>query len=133
MNRARRLPTPQPEPVEQGLWAKAVETIGEEAAALLSRDFGGRRIYLPTHPGAHHPLSVCIGQANAEALARALAGEYLEPPLTAGKRLRILERLKAGQTPAQISRALGCTRRFVFYVKAEAGEEPAADDQPRLI
>lgn len=110
---------------EQGPWNRAIEVLGLEAADLLSRDFGGRRVYVPRQErlGPSHPLAECLGLERAGKLAEAIGGEEIEPPLTAGKRVRILELLLAGQRPDAIARQLGCTRRFVTKVAAEANQD----------
>lgn len=110
---------------EQGPWSRALEVLGQDAADLLSRDFGGRRIYVPRKDrlGPDHPLAACLGTQDAGRLADAIGGEEIEPPLTRGKRLRILALLLEGQKPDSIARQIGCTRRFVTRVAAEANED----------
>lgn len=122
-----------PQPETHGPWQRAVEILGPEGVALLSRDFGGKRVYVPRNPGPDHPLSVCLGHKLALDLADALVQEFLEPPLTAGKRLRILQLLQQGEKPERISHMIGCSRRFVFKVRSENQERLETSRQLPLL
>ncbi len=119
--------------VDAGPWHRAVEIVGPEGAALLSRDFAGRRLYIPAAPGPDHPLSVCLGHPLATELAKALVGSYLDAPLTAGRRLRILTLLAQGEKPERISRIVGCSRSYVFKLQAEERDRQAKADQGDLF
>lgn len=121
-------------PIEDvGPWRTAVEIVGDKAAAQLSRDFAGRRVYVPATLTADHPLAVSVGHELALKLCKALAGSELAAPLTAGRDLRILELLAAGTRPERIGPIVGCSRSHVFRVKAAAEKRQAKDAQPRLI
>ena len=113
-------------PQKQTQWAYVVELIGEAAADRLSRDFGGRRVFVPKSLGEHHPLAASIGLEAARTLVANIGPGDLEPPLSQGRRLRIVELLKAGWKAERIGPAVGCSRRTVFRVKAALAE---ADDQ----
>ncbi len=97
--------------------------IGPEAWGRLQTDFGGRRLYVPEKPGEHHPLAVSIGLELAQRLGRHFSQEYLEIPLALKKRTLIARMLAQGVSPAEIARALHCTRRHVYAVKSEIEAE----------
>ncbi|NBB17025.1 helix-turn-helix domain-containing protein [Caulobacter sp. SLTY] len=130
MSAARKSPAGPP---REGAWATAAEVLDAEALDLLSRDFGGRRIYIPRALGEDHPLVVSIGLDAARLLVEALAGEELEPPLTGGKRLRILEALDRGEKPEQIARALGVSRSWIFKLKKRRDDAAKEAEQPTLF
>ncbi|MBI1408142.1 MAG: helix-turn-helix domain-containing protein [Caulobacter sp.] len=119
---------PDPSP-----WQRTLEVLGEAGGARLSRDFAGKRVYIPRQPGPDHALSVCLGHDQALILAEALAGEELEPPLTAGRRLRILELLAQGEKPERISHAVGVSRRYVFRLKKRVEDDEQQARQMSLF
>jgi len=107
-----------------------IELIGAEAAERLSAERGFDGIYVPRNPGPNSPLVVVLGQGAADVLAQAYGGEKLMLPVGPGRRARI-RALKAQRlTIGAIARTVGCCRRHVYEVLAEA--EPAAENPPLL-
>jgi hypothetical protein len=115
---------------EAPAWPQVAAVLGEEAATLMSRTFGGRRLYVPRTVGIHHPLTVCIGPVRAGQLCEFMGGHSVEPTLLPGKRARIVELGAAKVQKAEIARRIGCTERHVYQVLAEARGEAAATGQP---
>lgn len=97
-----------------------VELIGENATASLIACFGGTRLYVPHSPAADDALTRAVGPAAAQKLAKMLGGERVEVPKPPPRRMQILELRATGHSVDAIARALGCTRRRVFQVLAEA-------------
>lgn len=118
---------------EGSIWSQVIELVGLDAAACLSKDFGGRRIYIPRAPGEDHVISASIGHEKAKALAEGLAGIDLEPPISLGRRMVVVGMLRAGKKPEQISAALHCPRKFVFRVKKQLEEDEARARQLPLL
>jgi hypothetical protein len=96
------------------------ELIGLEGASQLVAAYGGTRIYIPQTAEPEDTLSESIGHSAACALARMYGGERIEVPNPPPRRLRILELRATGLSIDAIARSLGCTRRRVFQVMAEA-------------
>jgi hypothetical protein len=96
------------------------ELIGLEGASRMVKAYGGTRIYVPHTPEPEDTLSESIGHLAACALARMYGGERIEVPNPPPRRLRILELRTTGLSIDAIARSLGCTRRRVFQVMAEA-------------
>jgi hypothetical protein len=95
------------------------ERIGPQAAERLISAYGGRRIYVPARARQGHALAELLGGAFAD-LQAAFAGEQVEVALgkpTGALRAAILA---ADGSHAAVSRRLGCTRRYVRRVRAEA-------------
>lgn len=128
---ARRQTSAEPiEPIDEDrpLFPQVAAAIGVEAATGLSRVLGGRRIYIPRVAGPHHPLSEGAGQAAAEIICGMLSGRFLDVPLTAGKRARIIELSRAGRRRADVASIVGCSERHVYQVLAdEEGGSAQAD------
>lgn len=94
--------------------------IGEEATARLVANFGGTRLYVPHFPGPQDALARAVGVGAALKLAQTFGGERMEVPKPPPRRVQILELRAAGHSVEAIARTLGCTRRRVFQVLAEA-------------
>ena len=94
--------------------------IGEEAARKLIASFGGTRLYVPHSPGADDALARAVGAGAALKLAEMFGGERVELPKPPPRRTQILTMRAAGRSVEEIARTLGCTRRRVFQVLAEA-------------
>lgn len=94
--------------------------IGHEAAARLVAAFGGTRIYVPQFPEPDDTLSDSIGHHAALMLARIYGGDRIEVPNPTPRRIRIIALRADGLSVDAIARSLGCTRRRVFQVLAEA-------------
>ena len=102
------------------LLAQLLDTIGEEATTDLIASFGGTRLYVPHEPEAGDQLSASIGVTAAKALARVYGGDRVDLPNPTPRRFRIVALRSAGLNVDAIARKLGCTRRRVFQVLAEA-------------
>ena len=100
--------------------------IGSDGATRLVAAFGGTRIYIPQSPAPEDTLSEAIGYQSARALAHIYAGDRIEVPNPPPRRVRILELRANGLSIDAIARSLGCTRRRVFQVMAEARAVPPA-------
>src|SRR5712692_10202994 len=94
--------------------------LGESAASRLIEAFGGSRIYVPHFPRPGDPLVSQIGMVAAAKLVRIYGGERLDLPNPNSRRTRILELRRGGLSVDAIARQMGCTRRRVFQVLAEA-------------
>jgi hypothetical protein len=94
--------------------------LGEPAVSRLIEGFGGSRIYVPHFPRPGDPLVSQLGMVAAAKLVRIYGGERLELPNPNSRRTRILELRRGGLSVDAIARQIGCTRRRVFQVLAEA-------------
>jgi hypothetical protein len=97
-----------------------VDLIGKDAAARLIDIFGGTRLYIPHSPQDDDLLTGSLGHEAAFKLARIYGGDRIEVPNPTPRRARILELRETGCSIDAIARNLGCTRRRVFQVLAEA-------------
>jgi len=101
--------------------------LGESAASRLIEAFGGSRIYVPHFPRPGDSLVSQIGMVAAAKLVRIYGGERLDLPNPNSRRTRILELRRGGLSVDAIARQIGCTRRRVFQVLAEARPRRAED------
>ena len=104
-------------------WAGVMALLGDEQASALSAIYGGGSVYVPKFVGRHHPLAETLGHADAIKLVAAFGGESIPVPIGLGKRARILQLRGGDLSTAAIARMVGCSRRTVFYVFAEADAE----------
>jgi DNA-binding NarL/FixJ family response regulator len=102
------------------LLEELIAVMGIPAAARLVAAFGGTRLYVPQTPGPDDALSAAVGHEAALALAQIYGGDRLEVPNPTPRRVRIAQMRADGISVDAIARALGCTRRRVFQVLAEA-------------
>lgn len=102
------------------LLEELARTIGAEGANRLVAAFGGARLYIPHFPEPGDALSEAVGHATAIALAGVYGGDRIDVPNPTPRRERILRMRAHGASVDAIARALGCTRRRVFQVLAEA-------------
>jgi CRP-like cAMP-binding protein len=110
-----------------------MKMLGDEQAATLSAIFGGGSIYVPKFVGKHHPLAECLGHKDAMRLVAEFGGHTIPVPIGLGKRARILQLREAGGlSTADIARMVGCSRRTVFYVYANADRETRGDQDEQL-
>lgn len=109
-------PATRANPPRLSMLQNLIDLIGRDAAAA----FGGTRVYIPQAPEPDDTLSALIGHLPACALAQIFGGDRLEVPNPPPRRMRILELRASGLTINAIARTLGCTRRRVFQVIAEA-------------
>ena len=100
--------------------------IGMDAVARLVDIFGGTRVYIPHSPEEDDLLTAAIGQEAAQKLARVYGGDRIEMPNPTPRRTRIIELRETGCSVDAIARKLGCTRRRVFQVLAEARAKRSA-------
>ena len=130
-----KLKTPPPPSFDPDAptWPQVVALLGQEAGASLSRELGGRRIYVPHNIGPHHPLAQAIGGRLATLLSGFMGGLSLEPPITAVKRARILELSAQGMQRAKVAKSVGCTERHVYWVLQKAREQAEGGEQPDLF
>lgn len=103
---------------EPRVWEHVLDIIGTEAATCLSIQFGGARLYIPQRAGPDHRLTLAIGQKAADEIIAAMAGDYLDVPHKLARDARIVQLRTDGRTVAQISAAVGCSRRTVQSVLA---------------
>lgn len=106
-----------------------VMLVGRGLLEKMSAELGGRRIYIPHHPGADSPMAVCIGLDAAEKISQVYGGMHFEVPIRAGVRTKILKCLDEGMPKARIAPTVGCSRRMVYKVL----EEEAARQQMSLF
>jgi Mor family transcriptional regulator len=100
-----------------------VDAIGDEAAAKLVAEFGGRRLYVPHNSNPRDPVARVIGADAALELARAFGGDRLVVPANferAHRRERIIRAREHGRTITSIAREYHCTERYVYKVLAQA-------------
>ncbi|MBF6559117.1 MAG: helix-turn-helix domain-containing protein [Candidatus Binataceae bacterium] len=102
------------------LLEELIAVMGTPAAARLVAAFGGTRLYVPQTPDAGDALSGAVGHEAAIALAQIYGGDRLEVPNPTPRRVRIAQMRADGISVDAIARSLGCTRRRVFQVLAEA-------------
>lgn len=114
------------------LFGQLIGLVGFRAAMELSRQWGGRAIYIPYKPSAGSPLVAVIGQAAADTLARRYGGADLVVPITQGKRARVWQLRRAGASVAQIARDMGYTERAIYYILAEPDPDPEGATPPLL-
>jgi DNA-binding NarL/FixJ family response regulator len=96
------------------------EAIGEEAALRLLEARGGTRVYIPHQPKASDALASSIGLPAAIGLSQIYGGDRLEVPNPTPRKVRVLELRSHGLSIDAIAHQLGCTRRRVFQVLADA-------------
>lgn len=118
--RAASHPAPRANAGRPSMLQNLIELIGHDGAAALVAAFGGTRVYVPQAPEPADTLSELIGHLPACALAQIFGGDRLEVPNPPPRQMRILELRAKGVTINAIARTLGCTRRRVFQVIAEA-------------
>lgn len=97
--------------------------IGAELLAKLSQDLGGRRLYIPAHPGQHSPIAVSIGLDAARKISDVYGGMEFHIPLRAGTRMLVLDLYRKKVPNAQIAVRLRISRRYVQrIINAEADD-----------
>jgi hypothetical protein len=96
------------------------EAIGEESLLRLLETRGGMRVYIPHQPKASDSLAASIGLSAAIGLSQIYGGDRIEVPNPTPRKVRILELRSHGLSIDAIAHQLGCTRRRVFQVLADA-------------
>lgn len=112
----------------EGLEATAANLkriLGDDGARALAAAFGGHRLYIPRSPGAHHPITVALGQARADRLAGAFHGVGIDVPMLPAARAEIRRLAASGATRAAIARQLKVTERWVYKTLAEPESPPS--------
>lgn len=110
----------------EDMMAELVNVIGEDAARLLARRFGGTTIYVPRNMGEHHPLHVVLGQEAAEKLAEWYGSTRVNVPKQAERRKRVHELHQAGAlTIAGIAIETGYSERHVYRLLNESDDRQA--------
>lgn len=104
--------------------ARLVETVGEEAAAILLREKTSRPLYIRAR--APHPALVeLIGAGPAAALSEAYGGFDILLPTVAirpePRKVRVAELLEAGASIREVAAEVGVSARFVAEVKRDLG------------
>jgi len=120
-------------------YSDLVSLIGEAKALALSKDRGGRALYIPSPDrlGPTSPVVVLVGVDAATILARRYGGADIDVPLGPGRRARIWELREGGRSVAAIAGEMRCTERTVYNILA--GPRPSAlgapppDDLPPLL
>lgn len=93
--------------------------LGEAAAGMLCKSYGGVRYYVPAEPDAAHPFAPILGNDGMKALCLAYGGEKITVPnwkKPEPKIGEILNRLEKGDSPRDIAIALDVTERWVWAV-----------------
>lgn len=105
--------------------AELARVIGEDAAGVLARRFGGTTIYVPLSIGEHHPLNVAIGREAADKLAAWYGGARVNVPKRPHRRALVQELHRRGAlTIAAIAIETGYSERHVYRL---LGEPPQPD------
>jgi hypothetical protein len=118
------------------LLSEIAQLVGVEAALVIARRFGGRRLYIPRRPGDGHKIVRCIGREGARRLGAALGGEGFIIPCARSylrwldaRALRIL-----GLSNAEIAERIGVNERHVRrLLHGFRPERYAADETVRAI
>jgi hypothetical protein len=101
------------------------EAVGAEAAAILVRLFGGRKLYVPITASERHAITHAIGIVASVAFSRRFGGEYIDVPnlQPQGPRrgqsalVRQILELAAKQVPEiKIAHQVKCSRQYVGQV-----------------
>lgn len=101
------------------VFCELVDLIGYEKAALLSKHFGGRHVYVAKTMGPHSPLVAALGLEAAEKISHSYGGEDIHIPLSVGKRLLVIDLLNKGESIPVIAGKLYCSESFVYKVQRE--------------
>ena len=98
--------------------------IGFSATVRLSAFFGGKNLYIPASISPGQVIVTLIGEPAARRLSDEFGREHialpsLHGPLREQRNSTIYYRLVAGESPRQISAAIGLTERRVIQIKCE--------------
>lgn len=102
-------------------YADIAQLIGESLALHLSKERGGRALYIPSprRLGPQTPVVILVGIAAAESLAQRYGGTHIDVPLGPGKRARVWELREIHKwTIARIAAEMRCTERTVYATLA---------------
>lgn len=109
-------------PLKSDVLRSIAKVVGEEAAVGISIRFGGRRLYIPQQPTTESELVLLIGRGAAQRLSKRYGGTWIDVPISAGKRARIIELCQADRTKSDIAEIIGCSERYVYQVVADYRE-----------
>ncbi len=101
--------------------AQLKELLGQDAAILLAKTYGGGSLYVPADPDTNHPLSLLLGHQKALLLARVWGGDRLNVPkhdaIIRQLRQRKLHQARAkGKSVAALAREFKLSRRRVLQL-----------------
>ncbi|MDG3442454.1 hypothetical protein [Nitrospirillum amazonense] len=113
------------------LFDELVEVVGIAAATALSRQWGGRVLYIAHKPTPGCPLAVVVGMEAAEVMARHFGGIHLWFPITQGKHSKVRRLRAEGISISEIARQTGYTVRNVYIILGQT--PPAEADTPPLL
>jgi len=106
--------------------------IGKDHFEELTKQRGGRRIYIPETGERSTILSLIITNKQVERLSSVYGGIYYFVPVYEEKKDRVRLYLSEGYDANKIAEMVGCTVRYVFFVKnAILNEQP--DNQADLF
>lgn len=106
--------------------AELASAIGEDAARLLARRFGGTTVYVPHTVGEHHYLRVVLGDEAVARLVKWGGGSRINVPKQAERRARVRELHRAGAlTIARIAIETDYSERHVYRLLSEADDRQA--------
>lgn len=109
-----------------GAMAELVAAIGDAAAHLLARRFGGTTVYVPHTVGEHHPLRVVLGDDAVVKLVKWYGGSRVNVPKQAERQARVRELRRAGAlTIAGIAIETGYSERNVYRLLSEPDDRQA--------
>ncbi|MEQ8747334.1 hypothetical protein [Pyruvatibacter sp.] len=116
------------------LLARIADAVGEEAALLVAKEWGGRRLYIPQHVPPGHRLVQVLGRPRAEKVVETLGYGQVVVPLGpeadgAARRAMIRQLLDEGVSQHTIARRV---RVHIRTVEREAQRCRAAQ-QPNLF
>jgi hypothetical protein len=102
--------------------------IGDDAAQLLSRHFGGTTVYVPQSAGEHHPLHVALGTVAVGKLIEYYGGTRISVPKRAQRQARVRTLHRSGAlTIAGIAIETGYSERHVYRLLREARQDTQLD------
>ncbi|CAN5881222.1 hypothetical protein BH11PSE6_BH11PSE6_03760 [soil metagenome] len=107
--------------------------IGDDAARVLARYFGGTNLYVPRVLGDHHPICAALGRQAADKLAAWTGGQSLAVPKQAERRARVRDLRNSGKlTIVGIAVQTGFSERHVYRLLSEEADErqPSLFDDP---
>ncbi len=115
-----------------GILMEIAEELGDGVALTLSKERGGREIYIPKNPKPTHELSKVVGLEAAESLSKMLGHGNLEIPCgpmrgEAGRRSRIKDLWNSGKSNAQIAAEVDVHIRTVERVVASIKSDDQLD------
>ena len=105
------------------------DAIGDEAARLLVKSFGGNRWYVASKANPDHRFVKVIGLKGFEALCAAFGGEHIEIPRSPELSMLKIRILNASGSHREVATLLGCTERQVRMVRASVRRDAAMSSE----